>query len=125
VARNAEQKRAKQRECMQRWRESHRDIARARNRAHYQTTKQVYILRSRGRLDHAPPWLTKEHWREMAGLYERAQQLTLATGVVHVVDHIWPLKGARSCGLHVPWNLQVVTHRFNIIKSRKEPEASG
>ena len=116
---------AQQREAMRVWREANRETARARNRAHYRSTKQVYILRSRGRLDHAPPWLTKEHWREMARFYERAQQVTLATGVMHVVDHIWPLKGARSCGLHVPWNLQVVTHQFNLIKSKKEPEAFG
>ena len=125
----AEQKRAQQRASMQRWREAHSDVARARNRAHYRTNRTPYLTRAATSRSHgkqaAPDWLTKEHWQEIAGFYERAQQVTDNTGVLHVVDHIWPLKGANSCGLHVPWNLQVITHAFNVAKGSKEPEALG
>ena len=54
-------------------------------------------------------------------MYEAAQRKTVETGVLYVVDHIWPLKGENSCGLHVPWNLQVITHARNVAKGSKEP----
>lgn len=52
-------------------------------------------------------------------LYQRARLLTETTGVPHEVDHIVPLKGRQVCGLHVPWNLRIVTRTDNRSKGSK------
>lgn len=72
-----------------------------------------------------PPWLTPAQKVEMRGLYETAISLTKITGEQYVVDHIFPLRSENSCGLHVPWNLRVITQVENLKKSNKIPEGRG
>jgi 5-methylcytosine-specific restriction endonuclease McrA len=67
-----------------------------------------------------PPWLTDEHLDAMQWFYDEARRLTKETGISHIVDHIHPLNGAHSCGLHVPWNLQVLTDAENKRKRFRE-----
>lgn len=59
--------------------------------------------------------------REMQEIYERAAHLTKITGESHHVDHILPLKHKLFCGLHVPWNLQILPRRLNMKKSNTLP----
>ena len=45
----------------------------------------------------------------MVQFYTEARQKTVETGVKHEVDHIIPLISDVVSGLHVPWNLQILT----------------
>lgn len=73
-----------------------------------------------------PKWLTREQLKQMEALYLRAQIWTDVTGVPYQVDHIIPLHGTLVCGLHVPWNLRVITAEDNVRKSnRVEEDACG
>ena len=69
-----------------------------------------------------PPWLTKEQREEIINLYQEAAALTKHTGTQHEVDHIVPLRGKNVSGLHVPWNLQILTEQENRQKSNKFEE---
>ena len=97
----------------------------AYRKEYYQKNKHKFIAQNALREERirraTPPWLTKEQRLEMELVYRDAAELTALTGVRHEVDHIWPIKGRKSCGLHVPWNLQVITWKENNRKRAREP----
>lgn len=66
-----------------------------------------------------PKWLTTEQYKEILAFYIEARYLEKETGVKYHVDHIIPLQGKTVCGLHVPWNLQILTSTANLNKSNK------
>ena len=68
-----------------------------------------------------PSWLSAIQLAKIAEMYDVALAKTTQTGIVHHVDHIYPLKGLEGCGLHVPWNLQVIPAFENISKGNKVP----
>jgi hypothetical protein len=68
-----------------------------------------------------PSWLSAIEKAQIVEQYDLARCLTVQTGIKHHVDHIWPLGGDSFCGLHVPWNLRVVTCKENLSKGRKPP----
>lgn len=78
--------------------------------------------RRRKHRDASPPWLTTKQKAEIRSLYQIAITMTKVTGEQYVVDHIWPLRSDAVCGLHVPWNLQVITQRENLAKSNILPD---
>jgi len=66
-----------------------------------------------------PPWLTQTQKAQIREMYKTAMTLTKLTGEQYVVDHIIPLRSDAVCGLHVPWNLRVITREENLAKSNK------
>jgi len=74
-------------------------------------------------LQRTPKWLTKDDYKLMLAVYQEAAQLTKDTGVMHHVDHIYPLQGETVSGLHVPTNLQILPYHENLAKGNKFPDA--
>lgn len=72
-----------------------------------------------------PPWLTKEHWRQIKAIYAQAERLSIDTGVQYHVDHIVPLQGKTVCGLHVPWNLRAIPGTENNRRPRVWSTSEG
>lgn len=75
------------------------------------------------KINATPKWLTVEHEKQIYMIYMVAQQTTLSSGYKCHVDHIVPLKGKGVCGLHVPWNLRVVSQSYNSKKHNSLDEA--
>lgn len=78
----------------------------------YQARYRASILKA------TPPWLTVEMIKQIRKHYAEAERMTRESGVEHEVDHIVPLQGKIVCGLHVPWNLRVITAVENNRRSR-------
>jgi len=76
-------------------------------------------IRRAQQLHATPVWLTIAQKLEMAAFYAKARMLTETTGKAYHVDHIIPLRSKSVCGLHVPWNLQVILAYDNISKGNK------
>lgn len=66
-----------------------------------------------------PPWLTATHYDAIRLHYTQSVDIGELTGIPFHVDHIVPLQGDLVCGLHVPWNLQVLPAYENLSKSNK------
>ena len=81
--------------------------------------KALTSVRKRRHRSATPKWLGSAEKILMRQLYLKAQELTKLTGVRYVVDHIVPLINPDVCGLHVPWNLRVMTQEENLKKSNK------
>lgn len=60
-----------------------------------------------------PLWLSELHFEQIKLFYEAAAQHRCD------VDHIVPILGKDICGLHVPWNLQVLDDSLNSSKGNK------
>jgi len=105
------------------YREKHREKIAERSRKYGALNKdKVNSLKAKRRarkLNATPKWLTVYDFIQIQELYEIAQAFKLYTGQEYHVDHIIPLQGKDICGLHVPWNLQVILASENLRKSNK------
>jgi 5-methylcytosine-specific restriction endonuclease McrA len=81
--------------------------------------KSLTSVRKRRHKNATPKWVTPDQKLKIRQLYLEAMRLTKLTGERYVVDHIVPLISPEVCGLHVPWNLRVITQEENLRKSNK------
>lgn len=81
------------------WLENNRELARA-----------IVSSRRRRLRKATPKWLSVFDKRYIRSIYMQARFLNME------VDHIIPLKGKNVSGLHVPWNLQIISKKDNCMK---------
>lgn len=81
--------------------------------------KSYYAYRRANKYLRTPTWLTFEQKLEIECFYYKAMRYEEETGIKYHVDHIVPLQGENVCGLHVPWNLQVIPAKENLSKGNK------
>lgn len=85
-------------------------------------TKYAWNARRRAaKLNATPFWLTAIHHAQIQEMYDVAYACTVQTGIQHHVDHIHPLQGDGFTGLHVPWNLRVISAHENMRKHNHLP----
>jgi len=75
--------------------------------------------RKADKIQRTPKWLTKDDLIEIKNIYKLAYKKSVLTNQKWHVDHIVPLLGKTVSGLHVPWNLRVITAIENIKKNNK------
>ena len=103
-----ERNRAKINEQQRKWRQSNKEKLRP-----YQSAYNAI----RWKRTSIP--LAKLHLEQIVKVYEKRDYKTKQTGIEHHVDHVVPILGKNICGLHVPWNMQIIPAKQNRIKSNK------
>lgn len=106
---------------MQLYRDNNKEKINERHRLYYLNNSDVYkynaarrrVLQKRAQ----PPCLTEDDLSEIKLFYKVTSFLEKITGEKFHVDHIIPINNDIICGLHVPWNLQILTAKDNIRKS--------
>lgn len=83
---------------------------------------QISGKRRAAKLQRTPKWLDKLQLEHIQMFYDSAATLTKELNIKFEVDHIVPLQGDNVSGLHVPWNLQVITKTENLRKSNRSLE---
>jgi hypothetical protein len=94
---------------------------RVKNWAKQNTAKRAASTAKR-RAKHSkasPTWMTYKEFLQIERFYVLAEKLEKLFCKRYDVDHIIPLQGETVCGLHVPWNLRVISARLNQVKGNK------
>jgi 5-methylcytosine-specific restriction endonuclease McrA len=109
------------------WQLRHKEVSQAMIRAwwvaHLGKRTSYKAKRRAAQFQATPPWLTTQHLADIEKFYVEAARLQAVDGIKRHVDHIYPLQGKTVCGLHVPWNLQILTATANSKKHNKMPNA--
>jgi len=102
-----------------------------KNKEHKRSTNKHWIQNNKDRcntstakrratkLNATPKWLTQDQLEQIAEFYTLAHHISKQTGIKQNVDHVIPLQGEEVCGLHVPWNLQVIPAVDNLSKGNR------
>ena len=116
-------------EIHKRNREKNKENHNARNRiwgANNRDKKAALEAKRRAaKLQRTPKWLSADQLWMLEEAYTLAALRAKMFGFEWHVDHIVPLQGKEVCGLHVPWNLQVIPGPENLKKSNKLHSEGG
>lgn len=108
------------------WQNSNRERYREIAKKCYEKTKHkrfaYQALARAAKRNAVPKWIDDQLKQEIQEFYVEARSKTKETGTHYEVDHIVPLMGEDVCGLHVPWNLRVITRYENRSKANRFKE---
>ena len=108
-------------EFCRKWREENPERTLELRRQHYRDNRERYYFASRARKigvkKALPLWANRA---AIAAIYRQARAISKTSGIQHDVDHIYPLRGATMCGLHVEYNLRVLPASENRSKHNNE-----
>lgn len=93
-----------------------KDKAAAKRQVNKGRLAEASARRSAAKRMATPSWVDTN---ALIAVYEACARIQELTGIQHHVDHIVPLKHDLVCGLHVPWNLQILTFVENVEKSNR------
>ncbi len=74
------------------------------------------------KLERMPRWIKDVFIKEIKEYYTMAKKLEKIFSWKQHVDHIVPFKGKNVSGLHVPWNLQILSQKANQEKGNRHVE---
>lgn len=110
----------KKKEYLKQWYQRNKEKVLNRSKNHYKQNKEYYTTKEAKRraykLKATPSWADKE---AIKSWYVLAKMLDKTFNEKHHVDHIVPLKNEKVCGLHVEYNLQILTATENLTKGNK------
>lgn len=105
------------------WQQSNKEKYAEKSKRCYEKTKHKRFasqaLARAAKRNAVPKWIDEKLKKEIQQFYIEARTKTKETGMYYEVDHIVPLTNKNVCGLHVPWNLRVVTRFENRSKANK------
>ena len=111
------------------WQKENKEKYAIKSRRHYENNKEKAFANSAkyraSRRNACPSWLDKTMKEQIEQMYANARKISQDTGVAHEVDHIVPLVNSAVCGLHVPWNLQILTQFENRSKRNNLENING
>lgn len=99
------------------WQQNNKEKYAAKRKRWYEKNKEKSFAKSAkyraSKRNACPSWLDDTMKLEIEAIYLKANKISIETGMAHEVDHIVPLCSEIVCGLHVPWNLQVISQFDN------------
>jgi hypothetical protein len=119
VSAHRRRNRPAQRERLQRWRDANPHKSKEYCQKYKAQMREIKAKRRAAEKHAMPNWLSKQQRKEIKRLYKVAFHMSEFHEEIFHVDHIEPLRGKTTCGLHVPWNLQILPAKENLKKSNK------
>ena len=102
------------------WQKNNLEYAKKRNKK-YQLTEKGKITKQASRDTYRARCkessMNRFDMKNIAKVYRQCKELSVSTGVKYHVDHIVPIRHNDVCGLHVSWNMAVITAKENLSKT--------